>query len=119
MSTLLILLQAVVPTVHQAESNDSCIAGLPHHGVASPVTGDLAYQPDGASAPSGQPDHDPLHCLLCRSVSRIDGQATTPSSVGTINVPSASRLLSSDDSYVPSLVQIGSHSLRAPPALSA
>ncbi len=116
-SSLLILIQGVAPVVHMAGIGDSCIAGLPRvDGRACAVALQTGHD---STADRDQAAHNPLHCLLCRSVSRVDGQASLLASVGVVSVPSASRFLSRDDVFVPSLAPTRSLSLRAPPILSA
>jgi hypothetical protein len=117
-SSLMILLQGVLPTVHLAGIDSSCVAGLPPTDgrSGSAYAAGLQTDTDAAGHPTA---HDSRNCLFCRSATRADGQASVGGVIGSVSVACASRLVRQHDITAPALVPQTAVSLRAPPALVA
>jgi hypothetical protein len=114
----MILLQGVLPIVHLAGIDSSCVAGLP----PTDGRGDFAYAAglQADTDATGHPTaHDSRDCLFCRSATRADGQASVGRVIGSLSVACASRLLGQHDITAPALVPQTAFSLRAPPAFVA
>jgi hypothetical protein len=114
----MILLQGVLPIVHLAGIDSSCIAGLPPTDGRGESAFTAGLQTDTGAA-GHSTAHDPRHCLFCRSATRADGQASVVGVIGSVSVASASRLLCQHDITAPALDPQTAVSLRAPPALVA
>jgi hypothetical protein len=114
LSVLLLLLQAAVPLVHHAGENESCITAPLRALAATADSGTALDQTHGTEAqrPNG---HDPLHCLFCRTISRLDGNGQFVPQPTLIAAESSSQSIPVADEIIFKLDLTGECPTRAPP----
>jgi hypothetical protein len=114
LSVLLLLLQAAVPLVHHAGESESCFAVSmgSHAGTAGTGT---ALDPSRGTEAQDASGHDPLHCLFCRTISRLDGHGQTVPLSGTVVVEATGESISLTDEVIPHHDLTNDLPTRAPP----